>query len=149
MTPSNVDQGYVLRRLIRRAVRHGMKLGMPEGFTCQIAQVIIDQYKDNYPELERNGAHILEQLKGMNKLFRIRVPLIPTVNDTEENMEATARLLEGAAMLEKVELLRYNRAAGAKYDGLSMRYAPQFDPEREPNVYTAPFEELNMEVMVR
>ena len=63
VTPSNVDQGYVLRRLIRRAVRHGMKLGMPEGFTCAIAQVIIDQYKGNYPELERNGAHILEQLK--------------------------------------------------------------------------------------
>ncbi len=62
VTPSNVDQGYVLRRLIRRAVRHGMKLGMPEGFTCEIAKVIIDQYKENYPELERNGAHILEQL---------------------------------------------------------------------------------------
>ena len=63
VTPSNVDQGYVLRRLIRRAVRHGMKLGMAEGFTSAIAQVIIDQYKGNYPELERNGAHILEQLK--------------------------------------------------------------------------------------
>ncbi|MCQ2437847.1 MAG: alanine--tRNA ligase, partial [Clostridia bacterium] len=63
VTPSNVDQGYVLRRLIRRAVRHGMSLGMPEGFTCEIASVIINQYKDNYPELERNGAHILEQLK--------------------------------------------------------------------------------------
>ena len=63
VTPSNVDQGYVLRRLIRRAVRHGMKLGMPAGFTSEIAQVIIDQYKEVYPELERNGAHILEQLK--------------------------------------------------------------------------------------
>ena len=63
VTPSNVDQGYVLRRLIRRAVRHGMKLGMPAGFTCEIARVIIDQYKAVYPELERNGAHILEQLK--------------------------------------------------------------------------------------
>ena len=63
VTPSNVDQGYVLRRLIRRAVRHGMKLGMEAGFTCEIAKVIIDQYKTVYPELERNGAHILEQLK--------------------------------------------------------------------------------------
>ena len=70
VTPSNVDQGYVLRRLIRRAVRHGMKLGMPEGFTCQIAQVIIDQYKENYPELERNGAHILEQLKLEEERFQ-------------------------------------------------------------------------------
>ena len=70
VTPSNVDQGYVLRRLIRRAVRHGMKLGMPAGFTCEIAQVIIDQYKDVYPELERNGAHILEQLKLEEERFQ-------------------------------------------------------------------------------
>ncbi len=63
VTPSNVDQGYVLRRLIRRAVRHGMQLGMPEGFTCEIAKVIINQYKENYPELERHSDHILEQLK--------------------------------------------------------------------------------------
>ena len=70
VTPSNVDQGYVLRRLIRRAVRHGMKLGMPAGFTCEIAKVIIDQYKDVYPELERNGAHILEQLKLEEERFQ-------------------------------------------------------------------------------
>ena len=70
VTPSNVDQGYVLRRLIRRAVRHGMKLGMPAGFTCEIAQVIIDQYKDVYPELERNAAHILEQLKLEEERFQ-------------------------------------------------------------------------------
>ena len=70
VTPSNVDQGYVLRRLIRRAVRHGMKLGMPAGFTSEIAQVIIDQYKEVYPELERNGAHILEQLKLEEERFQ-------------------------------------------------------------------------------
>ena len=70
VTPSNVDQGYVLRRLIRRAVRHGMKLGMPAGFTCEIARVIIDQYKSVYPELERNGGHILEQLKLEEERFQ-------------------------------------------------------------------------------
>ena len=70
VTPSNVDQGYVLRRLIRRAVRHGMKLGMPAGFTSEIAKVIIDQYKEVYPELERNGAHILEQLKLEEERFQ-------------------------------------------------------------------------------
>ena len=54
VSPSNVDQGYVLRRLIRRAVRYGMEIGMPEGFTGEIAKVIIEQYKDVYPELKRN-----------------------------------------------------------------------------------------------
>ncbi len=62
VTPSNVDQGYVLRRLIRRAVRHGMQLGMPEGTTAQIAEVVVNQYKDVYPELMRNKDRILEQL---------------------------------------------------------------------------------------
>ena len=69
VTPSNVDQGYVLRRLIRRAVRHGMKLGMPQGFTCEIAKVIIAQYKATYPELESHGEFILEQLKLEEERF--------------------------------------------------------------------------------
>ena len=70
VTPSNVDQGYVLRRLIRRAVRHGMKLELPAGFTCEVAQVIIDQYKEVYPELERNSKTILEQLKLEEERFQ-------------------------------------------------------------------------------
>ncbi|MDR3051175.1 MAG: alanine--tRNA ligase [Oscillospiraceae bacterium] len=62
VSPSNVDQGYVLRRLIRRAVRFGMGLGMEAGFTAQIARVIIRQYADAYPELVANSAFVLEQL---------------------------------------------------------------------------------------
>ncbi len=63
VSPSNTDQGYILRRLIRRAVRYGMSLGMAEGFTAQIAEVIINQYKEVYPELSRNAAFVTEQLK--------------------------------------------------------------------------------------
>ncbi|MBQ2834560.1 MAG: alanine--tRNA ligase, partial [Clostridia bacterium] len=63
VSPSNVDQGYVLRRLIRRAVRYGMGLGMGEGFTCEIAKVIIAQYAEVYPELKQNEAFVLEQFK--------------------------------------------------------------------------------------
>ena len=63
ISPSNTDQGYILRRLISRAVRYGMQLGMGEGFTGEVAQVIIDQYKEAYPELLRNSAFVLEQLK--------------------------------------------------------------------------------------
>ncbi len=62
VSPSNVDQGYVLRRLIRRAVRYGMGLGMGDGFTGQVAQVIIRQYAEAYPELTRNQKFVLEQL---------------------------------------------------------------------------------------
>ena len=62
VTPSNVDQGYILRRLIRRAVRFGMGLDMPAGFTAEIAKVIIAQYAHVYPELEQNSEFVLTQL---------------------------------------------------------------------------------------
>ena len=63
VSPSNVDQGYVLRRLIRRAVRFGMELGMQEGFTAEIGKVVIDQYAEVYPELKQNEAFVLDQFK--------------------------------------------------------------------------------------
>ncbi len=63
VSPSNTDQGYILRRLIRRAVRYGMSLGMAEGFTALIAEVVINQYRAVYPELDRNAAFVTEQLK--------------------------------------------------------------------------------------
>ena len=69
ITPSNVDQGYVLRRLIRRAVRHGMSLEMPEGFTADVAMVIVDQYQSVYPELRDNRSFVLEQLLLEEKRF--------------------------------------------------------------------------------
>ncbi len=70
VTPSNVDQGYILRRLIRRAVRFGMQLGLAEGFTAQIARVIIDQYMAVYPELDKHRDFVLEQLLLEEKRFQ-------------------------------------------------------------------------------
>ena len=69
VSPSNVDQGYILRRLIRRAVRYGMSLGLQDGFTCELAKVIIDQYCEVYPELKDNSAFVLEQLKLEEERF--------------------------------------------------------------------------------
>ena len=69
VTPSNVDQGYVLRRLIRRAVRFGMKLGLPSGSICKLAQLYINQYKDVYPELDRNSEKITTELKLEEERF--------------------------------------------------------------------------------
>lgn len=88
-------------------------------------------------------------LKASGIPLILRVPLIPGVNDTVENLEATAQAAEGADNLLRVELLRYNRVAGAKYDGFGMTYHPEFDTEKDPNVLKTPFEKRNMEVMVR
>lgn len=58
VAPSNVDQGYVLRKLIRRAVRQGKKLGINKPFLTKLSEIVIENYKDNYPELSQNEKYI-------------------------------------------------------------------------------------------
>lgn len=70
ITPSNVDQGYVLRRLIRRAVRYAMQLGIAENQLTRIAQCVIDQYKSVYPELEQNREKVLQELQMEESRFQ-------------------------------------------------------------------------------
>lgn len=62
LTPSNVDRGYVLRRLIRRAVRYGKQIGINNVFTFKIAEVVIEMYKNVYPEIKENKDFIINQL---------------------------------------------------------------------------------------
>lgn len=59
--PSNLGQGYILRRLIRRAVRHGKKLNIDGQFLGKLADVIIDMYRDVYPELKGNRDLIISE----------------------------------------------------------------------------------------
>ncbi len=70
VSPSNVGAGYVLRRLIRRAVRHGMKLGIEKSFLAEIADAVIDNFKIAYPELEQNAAKIKQELTAEEEKFR-------------------------------------------------------------------------------
>jgi alanyl-tRNA synthetase len=67
--PGNVDQAYVLRRLIRRAIREARKLGVEELFTAKLAAVVVDQYGEQYPELTQNRAVILEEFETEEKQF--------------------------------------------------------------------------------
>ncbi len=90
----------------------------------------------------------LEILKESALPFQINIPLIPGVNDDMDNMEKTAALLEGAKCLQKVVLLPYHRAAGAKYESAGKIYRPTFDPEKMPNIIKEPFLKRNMEVTV-
>jgi alanyl-tRNA synthetase len=62
IVPSNTDQGYILRRIIRRAVRFGRNIGLPQGALTAISKTIIEKYKDVYPELQANSAKIFEEL---------------------------------------------------------------------------------------
>jgi alanyl-tRNA synthetase len=67
--PSNVEQGYVLRRLIRRAVRQARLLGIKEIFTPKIAQTVVGNYAAVYPELDKNFSLIQKTLEEEEKKF--------------------------------------------------------------------------------
>ena len=87
-----------------------------------------------------DNATILENLqilKDSGKPFVVRIPLIPGVNDSKENMEATASLLKNAKGLQRVELLRYHKTAGAKYPMVGITYNPPFDEDKEPQIHDA------------
>ena len=70
VTPSNVGAGYVLRRLIRRAVRHGRKLGIEEAFLAKIAESVVENFKCAYSELEQNREKIFNELTAEENKFR-------------------------------------------------------------------------------
>ncbi len=84
VTPSNVDQGYILRRLIRRALRYAMQLEMGENALSKVAEAVIADYGEVYPELSEKSEHIKAELdkeemkfqrtltKGMREFERIK-----------------------------------------------------------------------------
>ncbi len=67
--PGNVEQGYICRRLVRRAVRSGHELGMPGIFTAEVAQAVIARFGPIYPELEQRQATILNELTREEERF--------------------------------------------------------------------------------
>lgn len=69
IAPSNVGQGYILRRLIRRAVRHAKKLGINKPFLSELSKIVISQYETPYPELAEHKAFIDHELVKEEEKF--------------------------------------------------------------------------------
>ena len=69
VTPSNLEAGYIVRKLIRRAIRHGKKLGIHSVFTPQVAEIIIQNYREAYPELDQNKEKIYSALREEEEKF--------------------------------------------------------------------------------
>jgi len=67
--PSNIEQGYVLRRLLRRAIRYGKLLKMPKGFIIDLAKKIVKTYGDNYPDLNEKEKEIIKVIKEEDRKF--------------------------------------------------------------------------------
>jgi len=67
--PSNVEQGYILRRLLRRAIRYGKLLKAPDGFLVFLVDKVVDIYKDIYPEIKAKKYEIIDVIKNEEEKF--------------------------------------------------------------------------------
>lgn len=70
VTPSNKEQGYVMRRLLRRAIRYAFELGVEQNFFEEIVPVIVKLYRSDFPELEKAEKQVIETLVREENLFR-------------------------------------------------------------------------------
>lgn len=68
--PSNKEQGYVMRRLLRRAIRFAFELGIEQNFLQDVVPVIAELYEKDFPEVEKNKDEIIETLVKEEKTFR-------------------------------------------------------------------------------
>ena len=120
VTPSNEGRGYVLRRIIRRAIRHGYQQGMRKPFMHFLVPALIREMSDAYPELEQNQATIERVLEKENTKF------IETLAQGIEILDAEFVRLEGSVLPGEVVFKLYD-TFGFPYD-LTADYA------REQNI---------------
>ena len=95
--PSNEGRGYVLRRLLRRAARHGRMLGIKDTFLANLANKVIELSKDGYPELEEKKEMILKVLTEEENKFNKTIDQgLSILSDIEENLSKSGqRMISG------------------------------------------------------
>jgi pyruvate formate lyase activating enzyme len=92
--------------------------------------------------------HNLNLLAGSGVPFVIRVPLVPGVTDTEKNLTDIAHTVRDLPGLLQVDLLPYNRQAGAKYPAVGKVFQPGYDETQPVYTHVAVFQKLGIEVRV-
>jgi alanyl-tRNA synthetase len=102
VSPSNVDQGYILRRLLRRAIRFAKKLGVGVGKLSVVAQTVVDEYADVYTELKTNNARIIEEINTEEQRFE------KTLAAGEREFEKVAHYLVGDTLSGKAAFKLYD-----------------------------------------
>ena len=97
VVPSNEGRGYVLRRLIRRAARHGRKLGIKKAFLFEIADMVIDSWGDQYEELKENRESIKEIIRREEEKFLETIDggLVRLNANIEEMKKSNSKFLDG------------------------------------------------------
>lgn len=114
--------------------------------------LIMMDWKVSDPELHRHFTGVdqapirrhAQMLAEGDTPFILRMPIIPGVNDNPAHFETAAQLARGAKALQCVELLPYQRAAGAKYEMVGMDYQPEFADAQTPQMYTDCFEKAGI-----
>lgn len=110
--PSNEGRGYVLRRIIRRAVRHGRKLGIKGLFMPEMAKRVIELNCDGYPELKEKSVMILKVLKEEEEKFNRTIDTgMSMLNDLMKTMKA-----EGKTVMEGSDAFRLYDTYGFPVD---------------------------------
>ena len=102
IVPSNVDQGYVLRRLIRRSVRFARQLGIDPQNLVEIAKLYVEQYKNVYDELDRNSQKINDELvKEIDKFSK-------TLEDGIKQLDKVLQFVKGDTLNGKTAFRLYD-----------------------------------------
>ena len=98
VVPGNIGRNYVCRMLVRRAARFGMKLDLNKPFMAEVAQVVIDEYGDFYPELKKNAPAILDNLTREEKQFQKTVTTgLEYLNELLDDLRHSEKtILDGA-----------------------------------------------------
>lgn len=97
--PSNEGRGYVLRRLIRRAIRQGKFLGIHNEFLTKTVKVVIDNWKEAYPELSQKESYILKVVSLEEEKFKITIDqgLELLMKEIQTLKETNQKVLDGKA----------------------------------------------------
>ena len=113
-----------------------------------VCSLIMLDWKVSDPALHRRYTgvsqapilHNARQLAAGSTPFILRMPIIPGVNDNRAHFETAAQLVRGAKSLVRVDILPYQRTAGAKYEMVGLRYQPDFDEHCTLRIFTDVFE---------
>lgn len=135
---SGYGSGRDFRVLLKRAhlVYYDLKL---------IERKAHKRYTGRYNDLILKNLPILS---ASGVPFVIRVPLVPGVTDTDENLAAIAATIKDLPGMLRVDLLPYNRAAGAKYQAAGMAFQPDYDETSPVNANVGLFEKVGIKVRV-
>ncbi len=120
--PSNVEQGYILRRLIRRAIRHGREMGIKENFTAEISEKIIEIYEKDYEELSKNKKFILSQFEEEEDRFKkvisdgIKAAETVFKEKTPIPAEKYAKLMQAPNHEQTIEEIWTRKSQGKAYE---------------------------------